>query len=83
MSDDAYEKRMQEMEDEFNGWWDEPDDPDEPFFSGVSREVAYEIWEVAYRRGGYRPLYFLTTVQMEIFKKLIMGKPPESKGDSK
>ena len=48
MSDDAYEKRMQEMEAQFNKWWDELDDP-----NGVSREVAYEIWEAAYRRGGH------------------------------
>ena len=53
MSDDAYEKRMQEMEAQFNKWWDELDDPNEPFFSGVSREVAYEIWEAAYRRCGH------------------------------
>jgi hypothetical protein len=76
MSDEAYEKRMQEMEDEFNKWWDELDDPNEPFFSGVSREVAYEIWEAAYRRGGHRPWMSMTTTQMQMFKKLILGKPP-------
>jgi len=65
MSDDAYEKRMQEMEDEFNKWWDELD---EPFFSGVSREVAYEIWEAAYRRGGHRPWMSMTTTQCKCSK---------------
>jgi len=74
---DTYEKRMQEMEGEFNEWWDELDDPNnEPFFSGVSREVAYEIWEAAYRRGGHRPWVSMTTTQMQMIKKLVLGKPP-------
>ena len=77
MSNEAYEKRMAEMDQEFEAWWSEEDDPDEPFFKGVSREVAYEIWRVAYRAGGHRPWTQITPTQLAMLRKILCGEEKE------
>ena len=71
MSNDAYEKRMAEMDQEFEAWWREEDDTDEPFFYGVSREVAHEIWRVAYRAGGHRPWTQINPTQLAVLRKML------------
>jgi hypothetical protein len=71
MSNDAYDQRMQELEAEFAHWWNEEDDSSEHFFSGVSRDVAHEIWRVAYRTGGHRPWTSMTVSQLQVFQKMV------------
>jgi hypothetical protein len=88
---DTYEERMKEMDELFEEWWedeeaesaiearqDEAGFPYPPDHFLVSRDAAYNIWCIAYRAGGHRPWMSMSTTEMALFKKLIMGKPDDN-----